>query len=122
MLFLYVVYICQTYIMDLAISLWEKNMIFACHTIAHGTNLRRSPQGRQEFQIKSIQKFLLALSVSLTSSFQLVPSIEISECGSRSSGRPGQSFASFEVFGKQSLVLRSCPIPFQISVQVFHSY
>ena len=30
--------------MDLAISLWEKNMIFACHTIAHGTNLRISPQ------------------------------------------------------------------------------
>ena len=30
--------------MDLAVSLWEKNMIFACHTIAHGTNLRRSPQ------------------------------------------------------------------------------
>ena len=30
--------------MDLAVSLWEKNMIFACQTIAHGANLRRSPQ------------------------------------------------------------------------------
>ena len=29
--------------MDLAVPIWEKNMIFACHTIAHGTDLRRSP-------------------------------------------------------------------------------
>ena len=29
--------------MDLAVPIREKNMIFACHTIAHGTDLRRSP-------------------------------------------------------------------------------
>ena len=29
--------------MDLVVPEWEKNMFFACHTIAHGTDLRRSP-------------------------------------------------------------------------------
>ena len=74
---------------------------------------------REEWFLKTFHPFH---RVSLTSRFPLVPSIEISECGSRSSARPGQSFASFEVFGKQSLVLRSCSIPFEISVKVSHSY
>ena len=54
MFFLCVVYICQTYIMDLAKSLLEKNMIFACHTIAHGTNLRRSPPQQNCTAVHSI--------------------------------------------------------------------
>ena len=44
--------------MDLAVSLWEKNMIFACHTIAHGTNLRISPLKRYDKKARKGSKSL----------------------------------------------------------------
>ena len=40
--------------MDLAIPIWEKNMLFACHTIAHGTDLRRSPR-LEDFKISNLR-------------------------------------------------------------------
>ena len=40
--------------MDLAAPIWEKNMIFACHTIAHGTDLRRSPPLKFGLHLKRV--------------------------------------------------------------------
>ena len=58
--------------MDLVVPQWEKNMFFACHTIAHGTDMRRSPLGititrsRAQFHVNFNESTLTSRKILMT--------------------------------------------------------